>query len=837
MPLVGNTKAYDLSSVLQFLSDNRYSGTLFFIPKETKQQEIFYLIEGNLKIPFNAEGKPVLDMEGLDEPPKMEFASDEEKQDFYRKTRLRLEEEMYEKFFHEARYRFERDLVPEPIRSGEFPSMTLPTGSILMEAARRIDDLNRIQEKYPASGVLFEFTGEIKDSDRPHILELMDGSRDMHQLAMDAQESLYNVCLQVASLMEEERARILQPDQYLDRLKELVENRRLTSALRLFSQILSQKDIMRREEGASILFKEENWTSLEDLKGFQGKMKGEDFSFYFKYLVRLNIPVVFHIRFEDKIFDIEILDNAVKIYEHGVDHGLSTLLSLMAKTPIPPHVMKCLRESAPFSVDDIYNVAMGAGVELNLKWETFLANRVVDVIAPLYNQTLQIEVLSVEDFSPPGEVPFECTFENPESWGLLEMIIDQWISVRDDAPPDKAIFTTSKKAKELIENKPDDPMAKFLILFRRNRRTLAELHETVKEQIGASEFYFKTVAQIAALNLRPLEQEECKQLVRTALVEEDFKRALNIISSAEAMGYDDPYFKITREDIRLRTKGAEEGDRLVGDLKSFSLAEVLQNLVTNQQTGTLRITSSHANQEIYFYRGEVSLLKIDDVADEETLATFVSDSSLEGLDLFGQQEEISEEEMLEELAAHAQEQIYEIFLWDDAQFIFILDALPPEFFEESDHITKLNLNTMSFLMGAVNRLEEWAEISQIIPSEQAIFKFITPEYKQMAMASGIDVQLLYLIDGSHNIDDLIRITGKGKFEVCSILYDLYHSGYITSLDVNELIQRGKEAYERRDYGLSRKFYSYAALLNPADPRIRKIVDGLTKRIGAQKRHG
>lgn len=838
MPLIGNTKTYDLTSVLQFLSDNRYSGSLFFYPEGSRESEVFYLIEGNLKLPYNQEGDPIFDSEAAFIPPEFPNQTDEERQAFLNKARVKAEESMYEKFFGSARYRFERDLVPEEIRTGEYPSITLPSSSILMEGSRRMDDLNRVRDEIPQSGALFEFNGEAARKDNPLILSLIDGSRDVNQLRQDSGESHYNIFMQLSDLSTSGRGRILPKEEYLDKLKALVEQKKLRSAVQLFSHILDLKDPMKREEGAEILFSNiELWKGVADLEAFQGKMKGEAFTFIIKFLARVKVASVFEVSYDDKVFTLVFGEDSITIYEPGADHGVATLLSLMAKAQIPPHVMKCLRESAPFSVDDIYNVVVGAGVELSINWQTFLVNRVVDVVAPLFNQALNIKIFDPDNYTYPDTMPFQCVFESDGDRDMLEMIIDQWISVRDDAPPDMAIFTTSNKAKDLVQSENADAMVRFLRLFRRNRRNLATLYEAVKEQIGASEFFFKTVAQIAALNLRPLEPEELKQLIRTALMEEDYKRALGIIQSADSMHYDDPFFKMTREDIRLRTRNVEEGDRLVGDLKSFSLAEVLQNFVTNQQTGTLRIASSHAKQEIYFYRGEVSILKRDEVADDETLATFVSDSALEGLDFFGnQKEELDQDALYEELAMHTQEQIYEIFLWDDAEFTFILDALPPEFFEENEHITKLDLNTMSFLMGAVSRLEEWAEISQVIPSEKALFKFISPEYKQMAMTSGLDVQLMLLIDGSHNIDDMIRICGRGKFEVCSILYDLYQNGYIISLDVNELIQRGKEAYERKDYDVSRKYYTYASLLNPHDPRIRKIVDGLTRRIAARK-HG
>lgn len=837
MPLIGNTKAYDLSSVFQFLSDNRYTGSLSF-HSEKGGEEVFYLVEGNLKVPYDGEGRPIFD-EGrsLEAPPVFPQMDEEERGRFLAEVRTRAEEAVYERFLWEAKYRFDRDVIPVQIRTGEYPTVTLPTGSIIMEGARRIDDINLQREKVPED-VLLEFCGEVLEGDNRALIELMDGSRNIEGILEESGGYVYPVFMEVVRFVEEGRCRHVTKDQYLEKMLEFIEVGRVGSAFRMYQYILDFHDPEKREQAGEILFSNvEIWQEKESYRSFCGVIKGEAFTYLLKETVRNGVRIAYRLRDRETGHELILVcrEDCLEIFEPGVDHAVTTLSTLRQKGYLSDQVVAGLMARAPFTLEDISRVVVGGGVELPVSWETFCVNRVVDLIAPIYNQVLELRSGLVEDcvFSE-GGVPFVCPLDRAEVREMLRMMLDQWISVRDDAPQDLAIYTCSKKAKEAIRQEVQDPLIEFLKMFYRNRKPLGKLYQSVKDTISASEFFFKTVAHIAADNLRPLLPENLKQLVKSAIMEEDYDRALEVIKSAQSMGYEDPYFSIMREDIRLRMKTTEEGDRLVGDLQSFSLAEVLQNLVNNQMTGTLRISSPHADQEIYFYRGEVSVLRREESEEDDFFKDVMGETEDQDWSWGG--EELDEEQLRMELATHIQEEIYEIFLWDGAEFTFILDALPPEFFDEdAQGVQKVALNTMSFLMGAVGRLEEWAEISRVITSEKAIFKFVLPEYKEQAMAAGEDTHLLYLIDGAHNVEDLIRISGRGKFEVCSMLYDYYEAGYIAPLDINELIQRGKEAYDRKDYESSRKFYSFAVIINPNDHRIRKIVEGLTRRLQRQQR--
>ena len=131
-------------------------------------------------------------------------------------------------------------------------------------------------------------------------------------------------------------------------------------------------------------------------------------------------------------------------------------------------------------------------------------------------------------------------------------------------------------------------------------------------------------------------------------------------------------------------------------------------------------------------------------------------------------------------------------------------------------------------MEAVDRLDLWYQISQVIPTEKIIFQFTSPEGKLQALATGRNPQVIYMIDGIHNTEDLIRISGMGKLETCSSLYDLYQMGLAQPLDVPQLILRGQEAYKSKNYPTALKYYECAVKLDPKDQRLQKIASGLYK---------
>ncbi|RME76311.1 MAG: DUF4388 domain-containing protein, partial [Planctomycetota bacterium] len=411
-------------------------------------------------------------------------------------------------------------------------------------------------------------------------------------------------------------------------------------------------------------------------------------------------------------------------------------------------------------------------------------------------------------------------------------LLENWDDLTQEAPPDESILVLVRHAREKFVESNFPVIGEFLSHFHRNRLNVRELREKMAPHWGILGFYSNLMLHLNQGHLRFLEVEELKKLVIAEIMIENYPNAIRLIEAGKLRAQDgDPFFQEKLEEIRLKSEGdlVAEDDRLVGDLTSFSLAEVLQNLVTNQLTGTLRIFIpgiEEAKKEIYFDHGDIYLIKKETQTSESTVNTFLDMEALEGLGSLAENQ--NSEEYLLEMAEVARQEIYELFLWEGATFTFILDALPPEMYHPDENSLKLSLDADIFLMEAVGRLDMWMEISQVITTEKLILEFTSPEGKLQALAMGRNPQLVYMIDGIKNVEDLIRVSQMGKLEACSFLYELYQMGLVRPLTLAELILRGQEAYKRKDYLTSLKYYECAVRLNPKDERLHKIIAGLRK---------
>ena len=107
-------------------------------------------------------------------------------------------------------------------------------------------------------------------------------------------------------------------------------------------------------------------------------------------------------------------------------------------------------------------------------------------------------------------------------------------------------------------------------------------------------------------------------------------------------------------------------------------------------------------------------------------------------------------------AAQMKDEVYEIFLWEGAEFEFGTDYLPREFSAASSR-RKIRLKTYSFLLEAVRRITEWEEVRKIIPKDDLVLAFPSTDAKLKAITTKGEKDLLLLVDGRHPIADLVRI--------------------------------------------------------------------------------
>jgi len=227
---------------------------------------------------------------------------------------------------------------------------------------------------------------------------------------------------------------------------------------------------------------------------------------------------------------------------------------------------------------------------------------------------------------------------------------------------------------------------------------------------------------------------------------------------------------------------------LRGDLRVVPLAEVLQLLDVQEQSGVLTVERSGARVDIYFRRGRVEQAIASGVPEEFLIGRFVLDAgAMQRADfeaflesrtanpkLIGQQlvklGYLSDGELKSCLVRQTSELIYEILRWRHGRFRFAAGAeLPPYVIDAA-----LALDVEAVLMEGYRRVDEWHLIEHAIDNFDIVFLRNEDSVAQMGRGrlTRDELTVLELVNGKNTVKEIIRKSRMGSFEVSKMLYRL-----------------------------------------------------------------
>ncbi|MET0595036.1 MAG: DUF4388 domain-containing protein [Polyangiaceae bacterium] len=240
--------------------------------------------------------------------------------------------------------------------------------------------------------------------------------------------------------------------------------------------------------------------------------------------------------------------------------------------------------------------------------------------------------------------------------------------------------------------------------------------------------------------------------------------------------------------VRDLNDKAERSEGFGGNLKVIPLAEVLQVLQLQRQTGTCLVTSGKVEVAISFREGLVDLARSKGAADEFRLGRYlveegvVSQSDLDNIfqDRSGPRKLLgealveaglaTEDDLRRALIRQTSELIYEVLRWPDGRFSF--SVTPPEASEQN----RLGLPVASIVMEGFRRVDEWRLIEESIHFDEVLLR------DQVAVdALGSDKLtrqeqlVLDAIDGQRTVREIISSVVVGSFDACKILYQFLQS--------------------------------------------------------------
>ncbi len=231
---------------------------------------------------------------------------------------------------------------------------------------------------------------------------------------------------------------------------------------------------------------------------------------------------------------------------------------------------------------------------------------------------------------------------------------------------------------------------------------------------------------------------------------------------------------------------------LRGNLTTMSVADLLQFLEVGRKTGLLKIGQGPIVKGIYFETGIITGAITSDP--QEALGQFLLQRGklqefqlarallrqrqtkdrlgrvlvLEGL--------LQEQEVLEILRIRNLEAIYDLFLWEKAEFEFHDNILYP------DPQLKVHLPATPLIMEGVYRVDEWRRYRELIPSDRTrVARNPSCPPEDFPKEEGA-VKILDLLESPLSVKEIGYRLHASPFFVCTQLFDLIHRGALQVLE-------------------------------------------------------
>ena len=222
-----------------------------------------------------------------------------------------------------------------------------------------------------------------------------------------------------------------------------------------------------------------------------------------------------------------------------------------------------------------------------------------------------------------------------------------------------------------------------------------------------------------------------------------------------------------------------------GNLSTMNVADLLQFLAAGRKTGMLRFDGGKLVKQIYFEDGVIIGSNTNDPKeylgqllihygklDEPKLKAALQIQREAG----GRLGEIlvstgvlPQADVLEILRIRTLDIVYDLFLWEEAQFELYDNESPPEYF------VRIEVDPTKVIMDGVYRIDEWKRYRSLIPSDRAILE-LGAGWTSSLNASKEVRQILYFVEKRMSVAEISYNMHAAPFHVYGQLYELVNQG-------------------------------------------------------------
>jgi hypothetical protein len=300
-----------------------------------------------------------------------------------------------------------------------------------------------------------------------------------------------------------------------------------------------------------------------------------------------------------------------------------------------------------------------------------------------------------------------------------------------------------------------------------------------------------------------------------------------------------------------------------GNLKTMLPGDLLQWLSLGQKTGTLVVKNKQVEKKIFFRNGRIISSASNDP--REYLGQFLmSHGFLKEPELIKAMEVqrqsgillgkilvminvINEDDLQRLMRLKAEEEIYDVFLWNEGDFGFVDDELP------AHEMIPLQVDVTGLIMEGTRRVDEWARIRDLIPDNNSMVPVILKPIE--SDLEDVQNTIVSAIDGRRTIADIMVESRSSSFTVSSTLYSLVRGGYVRlgeaagvvpppapephelseDDEIVSLLNRAQASLRSRDYEKAQRMLKAAENLDPNHSKVRSAIKGAEAAILSELR--
>jgi hypothetical protein len=229
---------------------------------------------------------------------------------------------------------------------------------------------------------------------------------------------------------------------------------------------------------------------------------------------------------------------------------------------------------------------------------------------------------------------------------------------------------------------------------------------------------------------------------------------------------------------------------LSGELRDFSLADVLQLLLQQRKTGVLTLNREKEKAELFVSQGNLTGVRVNGESPETKVKDMLIESGrvprkeMQDLEAISRDMDrpilatlaakgyLSDGDRKEWLQIITEDMVCELFGWMEGKYEFGSATKAPV-------ISQLNISTEFACMEGMRRIDDWPRLKEALPDLRQVFRPTGKAYD--GDQQGWDFLVLGMVDARKNVLQISKQVPFGSFRLSECIVNLWHGGFIAPI--------------------------------------------------------